>query len=220
MIELLNVTKRYPIHGGERTILDQINLLIQPGEKLGILGKNGAGKSTLVRLLSGSERPSSGKIIRQMKMSWPIALGDAFHNYLTGLDNLRLICRIYDVSFEDKVEFVKEFSELGIYLREPLISYSSGMRARLAFAISMIIEFDCYLIDEVSAVGDSRFKDKCQYELFEKRADRGKVIVSHDPTFVREHCQDAVVLVDGRMHHFDTVDEGLSFYQAHMAGAA
>jgi capsular polysaccharide transport system ATP-binding protein len=217
MIELQNVTKCYPIHGGERTILDRINLLIKPGEKLGVLGRNGAGKSTLVRLLSGSERPTSGKIIRNMKMSWPIALGDAFHNHLTGYDNMRLICRIYDVPFEDKVDFVKEFSELGIYLREDIIKYSSGMRARLAFAISMIIEFDCYLIDEVSAVGDSRFHAKCNYELFEKRADRGKVIVSHDPNFIREHCQDAVVLVDGKMHHFDTVDEGLAFYGEHMA---
>jgi capsular polysaccharide transport system ATP-binding protein len=217
MIELQNVTKCYPIHGGERTILDRINLLIKPGEKLGVLGRNGAGKSTLVRLLSGSERPTSGKIIRNMKMSWPIALGDAFHNHLTGYDNMRLICRIYDVPFEDKVDFVKEFSELGIYLREDIIKYSSGMRARLAFAISMIIEFDCYLIDEVSAVGDSRFHAKCNYELFEKRGDRGKVIVSHDPNFIREHCQDAVVLVDGKMHHFDTVDEGLAFYGEHMA---
>ena len=216
MVELINVTKRYPIHGGERTILDQVNLLVKPGEKLGILGRNGAGKSTLVRLLSGAEMPDAGKVIRGMKISWPIALGDAFHNYLTGLDNLRLICRIYDVDFRDKLEFVKEFSELGIYLREPIISYSSGMRGRLAFAISMIIEFDCYLIDEIVAVGDSRFQEKCQYELFEKRADRAKVLVSHDPHFIRSHCDDAAVLIDGKLYHFDTVDEGLSFYQEYM----
>ena len=216
MVELINVTKRYPIHGGERTILDQVNLLVKPGEKLGILGRNGAGKSTLVRLLSGAEMPDAGKVIRGMKISWPIALGDAFHNYLTGLDNLRLICRIYDVDFRDKLEFVKEFSELGIYLREPIISYSSGMRGRLAFAISMIIEFDCYLIDEIVAVGDSRFQEKCQYELFEKRADRAKVLVSHDPHFIRSHCDDAAVLIDGKLYLFDTVDEGLSFYQEYM----
>ena len=130
MIELLNVSKRYPIHGGERTILDHITLRIKPHEKLGILGRNGAGKSTLVRLLSGAERPSSGKITRKMSVSWPIALGDAFHNGLTGLDNLRLICRIYNVDYRDKIDFVEEFSELGIYMREPLRNYSSGMRAR------------------------------------------------------------------------------------------
>ncbi len=150
----------------------------------------------VVRLLSGAERPSSGKITRKMSVTWPIALGEAFHNGLTGLDNLRLICRIYGVDYRDKIDFVEEFSELGIYMREPLRNYSSGMRARLAFAISMIIEFDCYLIDEVVAVGDSRFHEKCQAELFEKRKDRGMVVVSHDPGFIRLHCQDTAVLVE------------------------
>ena len=217
MIELINVCKRYPVRGGERTILDHINLRVNPHEKLGVLGRNGAGKSTLVRLLSGAERPSSGRINRKMSVSWPIALAEAFHNGLTGLDNLRLVCRIYNVDYRDKIDFVQDFSELGIYLREPFMSYSSGMKARLAFAISMIIEFDCYLIDEVVAVGDSRFHEKCQIELFEKRKDRGKVIVSHDPNFVRTHCEDAVVLVDGRLHQFANVEEGLTFYQEHMA---
>jgi len=217
MIELTNVSKRYPVRGGERTILDCINLRVNPHEKLGILGRNGAGKSTLVRLLSGAERPSSGRITRKMSVSWPIALGEAFHNGLTGLDNLRLVCRIYNVDYRDKIDFVQDFSELGLYMREPIKTYSSGMRARLAFAISMIIEFDCYLIDEVVAVGDSRFHEKCQIELFEKRKDRGKVIVSHDASFVRAQCEDAVVLVDGRLHEFEDVEEGLRFYQAHMA---
>jgi capsular polysaccharide transport system ATP-binding protein len=217
MIELQNVIKRYPVHGGERTILDRINLLIKPGEKLGVLGRNGAGKSTLVRLLSGSERPSAGKITRNMSISWSLAMSGAFHHTLTGFDNLRLICRLYNVRFEDKVEFVKEFTELGIYLREPFHTYSSGMKARLAFAISMIVEFDCYLIDEVTAVGDSRFHAKCNHELFEKRADRGKVIVSHDPNFIRAHCERAVVLMDGHLHHFNSVEEGLLFHHENMA---
>jgi len=219
MIELQNVTKRYPIHGGERTILDRIDLLIKSGEKLGILGRNGAGKSTLIRLLSGSERPSAGKIIRNMSISWSLAMSGAFHHTLTGFDNLRLICRLYNVRFEEKVEFVKEFTELGIYLREPYHTYSSGMKARLAFAISMIVEFDCYLIDEVVAVGDSRFTVKCQHELFEKRADRGKVIVSHDPNFIRAHCDRVVVLMNGHLHHFEIVEEGIAFHHEYMARA-
>jgi capsular polysaccharide transport system ATP-binding protein len=217
MIELIDVCKHYPVRGGVRTILDHISLRINRHEKLGILGRNGAGKSTLVRILSGGERPNSGKVIRKMSVSWPIALSNAFHNSLTGLDNVRLMCRVYDVDYRDKLKFVEEFSELGIYLREPLESYSDGMRARLAFAISMIIEFDCYLIDEVVAVGDSRFHEKCRVELFEKRRDRSKVIVSHDPDFIRSHCQDAVVLVSGQLHHFDTIAEGLEFYQEHMS---
>ena len=219
MLELRDVCKRYPVQGGERLILDHINLRIHPNEKLGILGRNGAGKSTLVRLLSGAERPSSGAVLRKMKVSWPLALGEAFHNALTALDNLRLLCPVYNVDYRDKVDFVQGFTELGIYLREPIRRYSSGMRARLAFAISMVIEFDCYLIDEVVAVGDSRFREKCQIELFEKRKDRGKVIVSHDANFVKQHCEDAVVLVEGRLHKFENVGEGFQFYNKHMATA-
>ena len=217
MIELIDVCKKYPVHGGERTILDHINLRVEAHEQMGILGRNGAGKSTLVRLLSGSERPTSGKIVRNMTVSWPIAFGDAFHNSLTGFDNVRLICRVYDVDFSDKLEFVREFSELGRYLREPLKTYSSGMRSRLAFAISMIIEFDCYLIDEVVAVGDSRFHEKCRLELFEKRRDRAKVLVSHNIEFIRAHCKDAVVLVNGHLRHFEDLEEGIRFYKEHMS---
>jgi len=217
MVTLKDVTKRYPIHGGDRIILNKVSLCVNKGEKLEILGRNGAGKSTLVRLLSGAERPDSGKIVRKMSVSWPIAFGEAFHNYLTGLDNLRLICRFYNVDWRDKLDFVQDFSELGIYLREPLVHYSSGMRARLAFAISMLIEFDCYLIDEVAAVGDSRFHQKCHTELFEKRKDRSMVIVSHSPDFIRQHCEDAVVLVDGHLHHFDTVDQAYEYYDRLMA---
>ena len=215
MIELKNVSKRYPVHGGERTVLDQINLKIQRGQKIGILGRNGAGKSTLVRLISGSDRLSSGSIHRGMSVSWPLAFSGSFHGSLTGLDNLRFICRIYNTSFDDKVAFVKDFSELGRYLREPVKTYSSGMCARLAFALSMVIEFDCYLIDEIFAVGDDRFRQRCQVELFEKRRDRAMIMVSHNPGFIKAHCDSALVLLRGRLHPFETVDEGFQVYQAH-----
>jgi capsular polysaccharide transport system ATP-binding protein len=214
MIDLIDVTKCYPVRGGERTVLDRINMRIHPCEKMGILGRNGSGKSTLVRLMGGAELPTSGRVVRKMSTSWPMALGGGFQGSLTGFDNLRFICRIYGVPFEDKVEFVKEFSELGTYLREPIKSYSNGMRARLAFAISMVIEFDCYLIDEVTSVGDKRFHEKCRVELFEKRKDRAMVIVSHDPGFIREHCQDLLVLVDGKPHTFSSMDEGFDYYQS------
>lgn len=215
MILFRSVSKRYPVHGGERTVLEDINLRIQPGEKLGILGRNGAGKSTLVRLIGGAERPTSGQIHRGMRVSWPLAFAGGFQGSLTGLDNLRFICRIYNASFEDKVEYVRDFSELGRYLREPVKTYSSGMRARLAFALSMVIDFDCYLIDEVVAVGDDRFKERCQTELFEKRGDRAMVVVSHSPSYIRDHCDQTAVMLGGRLYHFDTVDEGFDFYQQH-----
>ena len=118
------------------------------------------------------------------------------------------------------IDFVEDFSELGSYLREPVRTYSAGMRARLAFALSMVVEFDCFLIDEIVAVGDARFTEKCRVELFEKRGDRAMIIVSHDPTYIRAHCDRASVLVDGKLHHFDDLDAAFSFYNAAMAGPA
>lgn len=215
MINIQNVTKEYGTRHGPITVLDDVSLTIKPGEKVGILGRNGAGKSTIIRLISGAERPTSGVIKREMSVSWPLAFGGAFQGTLTGLDNLRFICRIYGTSAEDKIAYVQEFSELGRYLREPVKSYSAGMRARLAFAISMVVEFDCFLIDEIVAVGDSRFHEKCRVELFEKRKDRAMIIVSHDPGYIKEHCEHAAVLVKGRLTAFDHVDEAFSFYQAH-----
>jgi capsular polysaccharide transport system ATP-binding protein len=217
MIHIDHITKRYGTRHGDVTVLDDVNLIVRPGEKVGILGRNGAGKSTIIRLISGAERPSSGHIRRDMSVSWPLAFGGAFQGTLTGLDNLRFICRVYGTSTEDKIKFVQEFSELGRYLREPVKTYSSGMRARLAFAISMVVEFDCFLIDEIVSVGDSRFHEKCRVELFEKRSDRAMIIVSHDPGYIKAHCQHAAVLVKGKLSAFNEVDEAFAFYQEHAA---
>lgn len=213
MIEIRNLSKVYPMRGGYNTVLNNLNFTIRPGEKIGILGRNGAGKSTLIRILSGAERPTSGTIKRGMSLSWPLAFGGAFQGSLTGLDNLKFICRIYGVPFEDKVAYVQEFSELGKYLREPVRAYSSGMRARLAFAISMAVEFDCFLIDEIISVGDARFHAKCQHELFEKRKDRGFIIVSHETHNIREHCTKACVLHQGKLHEFADIDAAYACYQ-------
>lgn len=213
MIELRNVTKEYRTRSGPVRVLDRVNLEVQPGQQLGILGRNGAGKSTMIRLISGTELPTAGSVRRSMGVSWPLAFGGAFQGGLTGYDNLRFICRVYGVKPEDCVDFVEDFSELGIYLREPIKTYSSGMRARLAFAISMTVNFDCYLIDEIIAVGDARFHAKCMVELFEKRADRAKIIVSHDPGYVRQHCQNAAVLSGGKLTYFDNLDPAFDYYE-------
>lgn len=215
MIQLSDVSKYYATRNGRTKIFEQVNLLVAPGEKVGILGRNGAGKSTMIRLISGAEQPTSGIVKREMSVSWPLAFGGAFQGALTGLDNLRFICRIYGAEAKDSIQFVEEFSELGIYLREPVHTYSAGMRARLAFAISMIVEFDCFLIDEVVAVGDARFREKCHRELFEKRADRAMIIVSHSPPYVREHCNRAVVLSGGGLHHFGDIESAYDFYGTH-----
>ncbi|KML62692.1 ATP-binding protein [Burkholderia cepacia] len=213
MIELLNVIKKYEVRDGRRTVLDDISCTIQRGEHVGILGKNGAGKSTLIRLISGTELPTSGAIRRGMSVSWPLAFSGGFQGSLTGLDNLRFICRVYNTSYKAALPFVEEFTELGKYLREPVKRYSSGMRAKLAFAMSMAVEFDCFLIDEVIAVGDSDFHRKCHVELFEKRADRAKIMVSHDPHMIREHCSRAYVLDAGRLRFFPDVESAYNYYE-------
>jgi capsular polysaccharide transport system ATP-binding protein len=212
MLSLRNVCKHYSTRNGKRLILDHVNLTIGRSERVGILGRNGAGKSTLIRLISGSELPSSGNIGRSMRVSWPLAFSGGFQGSLTGLDNLRFACRIYGASYEDAVPFVESFTELGPYLREPVKKYSSGMLARLAFAMSMAIEFDCFLIDEVIAVGDSRFRAKCHHELFDKRRDRAMIMVSHDPQIIREHCSRACVLEKGVLREFLDVDSAFNFY--------
>ncbi|KWZ42112.1 ATP-binding protein [Burkholderia savannae] len=213
MIELARVCKDYRTRQGIHRVLNNIDLRVEPGEKVGILGRNGAGKSTLIRMISGAELPTSGHIRRTMKVSWPLAFGGAFQGSLTGMDNLRFICRVYGADSKAAEPFVQEFSELGYYLREPVKSYSAGMRARLAFAISMAIEFDCFLIDEIVAVGDSRFHAKCHHELFEQRKDRALIIVSHDAGYIRQHCDRASVLIQGKLHLFDAVEEAYAFYQ-------
>lgn len=215
MIILDNISKVYSTRQGPRTVLDGISLRVAKGEKIGILGRNGAGKSTLIRLISGAELPSRGEIRRGMSISWPLAFGGAFQGSLTGLDNLRFICRVYGGDIAAAIPYVEQFSELGSYLREPVKKYSSGMRARLAFAISMAVEFDCFLIDEIVSVGDSRFHEKCRVELFEKRRDRAMILVSHDAAYIRAHCDHAAVLVAGKLHTFERVDDAFAFYQEH-----
>ena len=214
MIELVDVIKDYTISSRLVRVLDRVNLVVKPGQKVGILGRNGAGKSTMVRLISGVELPTYGTVTRSMSVSWPLAFGGAFQNALTGYDNLRFICRIYGVDYRNCIDFVEDFSELGSYMREPIRSYSAGMRARLAFAISMTVDFDCYLIDEVVAVGDARFQEKCLIELFEKRAAKAKVIVSHDVNYIRAHCHNAAVIYQGKFTYFEDVDHAFDFYKS------
>ncbi len=203
MIRLHDVRKVYPTRHGEKLVLDGVGFELRMGERLGVLGRNGAGKSTMVRLISGAERPTSGSIERDISVSWPLAFGGAFQVMLTGIDNIRFISRVYNQDFERNLAFVEDFAELGPYLREPVRTYSSGMRARLAFAVSMIIEFDCFLIDEVGAVGDARFHERCNYELFQKRGDRAMVIISHDAAYVRDHCNRFAVLHDAKLNLYD-----------------
>lgn len=214
-VELRGVSKVYDTQHGSAAILKEVDLMVRPGEHVGILGQNGAGKSTLIRILGGAEQPTSGEVVRKMSVSWPLAFGGAFLGALTGIDNIRFVCRLYGADPEEKLPFIEEFTELGRYLREPVKTYSSGMRARLAFAVSLAIDFDCYLVDEIVAVGDDRFQRKCQFELFERRQGKAMLIVSHSADFVRAHCGRASVLNGGRLTNFSDVEEAYLYYSRH-----
>lgn len=216
MIRLENVEKVYQTGHGPTQVLTDVNLQVNRGERIAIIGGNGAGKSTLIRIISGIEQPSAGVVDTRMRISWPLAFSGAFQGSLTGVDNVRFICRIYGQDWRDSLDFVEDFSQLGKYLREPIKTYSSGMRARLAFAISMMIEFDCYLLDEVFAVGDSRFQARCQEELFGKRADRAFIIVSHDARFLFDHCERGSVLRQGRLKHYESLVDAQEEHDQYM----
>ncbi len=212
MVCLDNVSKYYPMRRGWRRVLGDVSFTLKKGEKLGILGCNGAGKSTLIRIISGCEKPSTGSVIRNMSVSWPLAFQGGFVGGLTGVDNLRFICRIYDVPIETALPAVDAFSELGPYLREPVTSYSAGMRARLAFAISMVVDFDCYLIDEISAVGDRRFNARCKEALFNKQKNSSLIMVSHFMGVIGEYCNRFAVLDNGTFTLFDDKNDAIKYY--------
>lgn len=212
MLCVENVSKVYSTRRGPHKVLEDVSFTLQRGRHLGILGRNGAGKSTLIRLLAGAERPTGGVITRSMSVSWPLAFGGAFQPHLTGLDNLKFVCRIYGVDYRPLVPFVEEFTELGDYFTEPVLHYSNGMMTRLAFALSMAIEFDCFLIDEAMVVGDVRFHDRCHVELFQKRQNRAFILVTHDANSIKLYCTNACVLHEGRLIPFESVERAYDFY--------
>ncbi|MBV7266326.1 ABC transporter ATP-binding protein [Erythrobacter ani] len=214
MIHCRNVHKTYRAGKTDKIVLDGVDFSINPRDRIGLLGRNGAGKSTLIRLIGGVEMPTSGKIIRRMSCSWPLGFTGGFQGSLTGYDNARFISRIYDKPYAEMRAFVEEFTELGSQLQMPVKRYSSGMRARLAFALSLAIEFECYLIDEVIMVGDKNFQDKCKDEFFEKRTDRALLLASHSLSTVRRYCNRAIVLKNGNATVYEDVNEAISVYEA------
>lgn len=209
-LELVDVHKSYPIRGGRKMILRGVHGRIARGEKVGILGRNGSGKSTLVRILGGVEAPSKGLVRRSMTISWPIGMMAGFQPQLSGADNARFIARIYGRDIDRITDFVTDFAELDEYIHMPLMTYSSGMRSRLALAVSLAIDFDCYLVDEALAVGDTRFG-----RAFAEKIERsGLILVSHSPALVRRLCTRAAVLDQGILTFYDDLDEALATYNA------
>ena len=212
MIRAIDLTKEYRVEGRVHRAVNGVSFTVARGEKLALIGHNGAGKSTLIRMIGGVELPTRGTIEQTMSVSWPLALQGGFQGTLTGNDNIRFIARIYDKPFADIRAYVEDFAELGKFLSEPVKIYSIGMRARFAFALSLAIDFDCYLIDEIIAAGDQRFQRRSHEELFEKRVDRSMILASHMGEILKSYCSRALVMHHGYGGLFDDVDTALRAY--------
>lgn len=220
MIRFSNVGMTYHARNLRKTVLRDTSFTIRPGDAIGVCGANGAGKSTLLRLIAGVELPTAGAIRRRMSVSWPIGYTSAFQSSLTGADNARFIARIYRRPVEPLLAYVEEFAQLGAYLHQPVKTYSAGMQARLAFAISLAIRFDCYLVDEVTGAGDERFHQRSRDELATRRRDGTLVMVSHSPQTLREYCTSGAVLANGTLRLFETIDEALDVHAWNQRRAA
>ena len=217
MIDFKNVSKSYRLKGSTKTVINNLNLSLDRGASLGLLGRNGAGKSTLLKMIGGTLRPDRGEIIRHGSISWPLGFSGGFHAALTGIQNTRFVARIYGADTDELVDFVEDFAELGEFLDMPVQTYSQGMKARLAFGVSMGINFDCYLVDEITAVGDTIFKRKC-LDVFQKKLARSDLImVSHSPQTIRQFCTSAAILEAGELYLFDDVNEGLEVFHQMMS---
>ncbi len=216
MIELRAVTKSYPSPHGRRYVFRDLSFRFPDGASIGLIGPNGAGKSTLMRLLGGIDAPDRGSVYSDVRISWPVGLAGSFQGSLTARDNARFVCRLYGATGDTmraKLRFVEEFAEIGDYFDLPVKSYSSGMRSRVAFGLSMAFDFDYYLIDEVMATGDAQFKAKSK-AVFQQRLQSSKLIlVSHNMSDIRQYCDVVVLIRNGCATVFDDIEAGILAYE-------
>lgn len=212
MIVLDDVSKAYRTDNGYRVILDEVSVTLPTDRHIGVLGRNGAGKSTLLRMVSGEEQADAGSITRDARVSWPLGFTGGFHPALTARENMRFIARVYDADIEEVTRFVDDFAELGEYFDMPINTFSSGMRGRLAFGLSLAMRFDFYLIDELVSVGDYWFRAKAAQEFDRIREEAGLLIVSHSATTIRKFCDTGLVLSDGKLLMFDRIEDAIDYY--------
>lgn len=216
MIKIENLTKSYRTPTGRHYVFKDLNLEIPSGKSVAFIGRNGAGKSTLLRMIGGIDRPDSGKIITNKTISWPVGLAGGFQGSLTGRENVKFVARLYakQEELKEKIEFVEEFAELGKYFDMPIKTYSSGMRSRLGFGLSMAFKFDYYIVDEVTAVGDARFKEKCAQLFKERHKESSFLMVSHSLNSLKEFCDVAIVFKsDNAVSFYEDVQGGIEEYR-------
>lgn len=217
MIILRNLTKTYVLQGRRKTVANKINAVFPTNIAVGLLGRNGAGKSTLLKMIAGTTDPTSGEILTDGNISFPVGFAGSFHPDMTGAQNTLFVARIYGVNTEALIDYVADFAELGAHFYLPFRSYSSGMKSRLAFGVSMGLTFDTYLIDEVTAVGDAAFKRKSSAVFLDRMQSSGAVFVSHSIGMVREMCDAGAVLENGKLHYYDNVEDAISHHTRNMA---
>ncbi len=213
MIQLNNISKAYRVGSRWNQVLDDVSVTFPSGQNVGILGLNGAGKSTLLRVIGAVEPADCGTIRKDVRVSWPIAFSGAIHTNLTGRENARFIARIYGESIKKVEQFAETFTELGPYFDMAANTYSTGMRARLAFAISIAADFECYLVDEITSVGDMRFTLKYRRAFRERLKNASLVMVSHNPQTIRDYCDIGAILHRGKLQMFDTIAEAMEEYE-------
>lgn len=216
MIKLENLTKIYRLNGRRKVIADNITAVFPTGEAVALLGRNGAGKSSLLRMMAGSMLPTSGRILSSGRISWPVGLAGAFHKELTGEQNVRFLARVYGLDTDAVSDFVQDFAGLGQHYYLPFRSYSSGMRSRLAFGVSMAVPFDTYLIDEVTAVGDASFRKKSTLLLKDRLRNASAVVVSHSLGTIKRICHSGAVLENGRLYYYRDVDDAIAHHIVNM----
>lgn len=216
MIEFNNVTKYFPTPKGRHYILKDVNLTLPGDKNIGVFGANGSGKSTLMNLLAGVDQPNRGSIRIQGNVSWPLGLS-GYQGSMTGRENAEFICRVYgngQQEVKEKLAFIKAFSEIGDFFEMPLKTYSSGMKSKFSFAVSMAFDFDYYLIDELTSVGDKRFKEKCQQVFDDKKNRANFLFVSHNLNELKRQCDMGIYIKDGKIHVHNSIDEAIAAYNA------
>ncbi|WP_310218868.1 ABC transporter ATP-binding protein [Neorhizobium sp. 2083] len=212
MIRMDNVTKFYKTAAHRRYILRGQSVHFTKGTSYGLLGVNGAGKSTTMRLIAGSEMANTGRITRNVRVSWPLGFASGLNHQLSGKENLKFVARAYGEDFRRVLRFVSDFAEIGSYINEPLRTYSSGMMAKYAFGLSMAVQFDCYLVDEITAVGDANFQRRCREAFQARRAKADVIMISHDMNTIKDYCDVVMVLIDGNIVQFSNVEDGIATY--------